>query len=136
MVTSRVGMVGLGQADVALADPADDVRGMSVLDFEGHRVGEVEEIVVDEEERRARLLVVVSGGLLGFGETKSLVPVEVIEHVGDHVRLGQTAQEVRDAGEYDPELVDAPDYQTVYSVYGIMPFWYGGYVRPYFHRQR
>lgn len=120
---------------LVLAVPADDVRGLPVLDSDGHRVGDVDEIVVDEEDRRARLLVVASGGLLGFGETRSMVPVELVEHVGDNIRLSHTAQDVPDGAQYDPDLVDAPDYDELYNVYGIVPFWYGGHARPHFHHR-
>jgi sporulation protein YlmC with PRC-barrel domain len=133
MDAGHVGMVALGEADLVLADPADDVRGLTVMDGTGHRVGEVDEIVVDEQERRARLLVVASGGVLGFGARRSLVPVETVAHVdADFVLLQGTEEERKDAP-YDPALIDPPDYAGVYSLYGLTPFWHAGYRRPYFH---
>jgi sporulation protein YlmC with PRC-barrel domain len=136
MSTGQIGMVALGDSDLVLANPDDDVRGLRVLDPSGHRVGEVDEIVVDEEERRARLLVVVSGGILGFGEDRRLVPVEAVTHVGDDVRLSSTDSDVRDGAEYEPALADAPDYAEVYRHYGYAPFWEVGYTGPFFHDRR
>ncbi len=132
MTAGQIGMVALGDSDLVLANEEDDVRGMSVLDPNGHRVGEVGEIVVDEEERRARILVVTSGGIMGLGEDKRLVPVEAVAHVSEDVHLHQTDDVVRDGGEYDPVLKDAPDYAQVYARYGYAPFWYVGYTVPYF----
>lgn len=136
MTTQQIGMVTLGNSDLVLANKDDDVRGMSVLDPNGHRIGEVDEIVVDEGERRARLLVVASGGILGFAEDKRLVPIEAIARVGDDIRLNYTHADVRDGAQYDPELKDAPDFAEVYSYYGYLPFWQIGYTSHYFHDRR
>jgi sporulation protein YlmC with PRC-barrel domain len=136
MATGQIGMVALGDSDLVLANEGDDVRGMSVLDPNGHRIGEVAEIVIDEEERRARLLVVTSGGILGLGQDKRLVPVEAVARVGENVRLHYTHDDVQDGVEYDPALTEAPNYAGVYSYYGYTPFWHVGYTRPYFHDRR
>ena len=136
MKSGQIGMVTLGDSDLVLANEDDDVRGLSVLDPNGHRIGDVDEIVVDEEERRARLLVVTSGGILGLGQEKRLVPVEAVGRVGDVVRLNYTHEDVLDGTEYDPALTDAPDYADVYSYYGYTPFWHVGYTKHYFHHRR
>lgn len=132
MTTDQIGMVALGDSDLVLANEDDDVRGMAVLDTNGLRVGEVDEIVVDEEDRRARLLVVTSGGILGLGKEKRLVPVDAIARVSDDVHLHQTHDDVRTGAAYDPELADPPDYAEVYGHFGYSPFWHVGYTVPYF----
>ena len=135
MAAQQIGMVTLGNSDLVLASEDDDLRGMSVLDPNGHRVGKVDEIVVDEKERRARFLVVTSGGILGMGEDRRLVPVEAIARVGDEVNLHHTHQDVRRGAEYDPALADPPDYAGVYDYYGYLPFWDLGYTNSYFHHR-
>ncbi len=132
MTTDQIGMVALGDSDLVLANEEDDVRGMAVLDPNGHRVGDVDEIVIDEEERRARLLVVTSGGILGLGVDKRLVPVEAIARVREQVHLHHTHDDVRAGAEYDPEPADSPDYAQIYGHYGYQPFWHAGYTVPYF----
>jgi sporulation protein YlmC with PRC-barrel domain len=132
MTAGQIGMVALGDSDLVLANEDDDVRGMRVLDPNGLRVGEVDEIVVDEEECRARFLVVTSGGIMGLGEDKRLVPVEAVEGVSEEVHLHQSHDNVRQGAEYDPVLADPPDYSEVYAHYGYTPFWYPGYTAPYF----
>jgi sporulation protein YlmC with PRC-barrel domain len=136
MTTGQIGMVTLGDSDLELANEDDDVRGLRVLDPNGHRIGKVDEIVVDEEERRARLLVVTSGGILGLGEDKRLVPVEAVARVSDDVRLNHTYVHVRKSTEYDPALTDTPAYADVYGYYGYTAFWHVGYTKPYFHDRR
>jgi sporulation protein YlmC with PRC-barrel domain len=133
MTASQFGLVPLGDSNLVLANGEDDVRGMPVLDPDGHRIGEVHEIVVDEEERRARLLVVASGGVLGLGKHKRLVPVDAVARVDDAVHLHHSPDKVQQGAEYDPALADAPDYFEVYAHYGYTPFWHGAYPRPYFH---
>jgi sporulation protein YlmC with PRC-barrel domain len=131
----HIGMIALGRSGLELAYPDDDVRGLGVLDPHGHRVGEVDEIVVDEDERRARLLVVKSGGILGLGEERRLVPVEAVTAVDEVVRVESTDDHVRSSGAYDPALSDRPDYSEVYGYYGFTPFWHAAYIPPYFHRR-
>lgn len=129
MSDTQVGMAPLGNSDLVLADEQDDVRGMKVLDPNGYRVGEVDDLIVDEEERRARLLVVADGGFLGIDVHKRMVPVEAVAGVGEEVRLNDGP---RSTPEYDPALVDQLDYSAVYGAYGIMPFWHVGYTQPPF----
>lgn len=133
MATQQNCMVALGDSDLVLVNKEDDVRGMSVLDPNGRRVGQVDEIVVDEEARRARLLVVTSGGILGMGEDRRLVPVEAIARVSDDVHLHHTHDDVKHGAQYDPTLADQPDYAGAYDYYGYIPFWQVGYTTPYFH---
>ena len=57
MTTLPFRLLPLEEGQVGLAAATDDVRGLVVLDANGHRVGEVEDLIVDEAERRARLLV-------------------------------------------------------------------------------
>ena len=129
-------LVPLGDGGLMLADEHDDVRGMPVMDVRDHRVGEVEEILVDPQERRARLLVVASGGVLGLGERHRLVPVDAVSRVRAHVRLERSDLHVDSGFEYDPALPGPVDYRPVYSYFGYTPFWEDGYREPYFLDRR
>ena len=129
-------LVPLGNGDLMLADEHDDVRGMPVKDVRDHRVGEVEEILIDPHERRARLLVVASGGILGLGENHRLVPVDAVSHVRDDVRLERSDLHVDSGFDYDPAPRDQVDYRPVYSYFGYTPFWEDGYRAPYFLDRR
>lgn len=145
--THEIGLVYLAASDLELAHGADDVRGLPVVTHFGHRLGEVEDLIIDPVERRARLLSVVSGGILGLGVTERLVPVEAVVRVDDrvHVDGGQPAtdEDGRHKDDppgpaeerYQPELVDSPPFAEIYERYGVMPFWTAGYVAPYFLRR-
>jgi sporulation protein YlmC with PRC-barrel domain len=123
VAAENVGMVALDHSGLMLAHDDDDVRGMAVLDPTGLRVGEVDEIIIDEAERRARLLVVTSGGILGLGQDRRLVPVDAVARVTDEVLLRDTHDVVWSGSAYDPELTARPDYAEVYGHYGYPPFW-------------
>lgn len=136
MVTNDVGLVTLEDSGLTLADPDDDVRGLTVVDADGESIGEVRDLVVDEQERRARFLVVTSGGFLGLGETKRLVPVDAVTAVEDEVHVEPSRERVHGTREFDPELEPRPDLESVYGQYGYAPFWAPGYVGPMYVRRR
>lgn len=135
MTTLPFHLLPLDEGRVSLADHSDDVRGLVVLDANGHRVGEVEDLMVDQAERRARLLVVASGGVLGLGAHRHLIPVEAVARVSDHVRL-HLAEEAVPKNEDADSALDHGDYAAIYSRYGCTPFWDATYTSPYFHDRR
>lgn len=122
MTTPPIRLLSLDAGAIALADDIGDVRGLVVLDANGHRIGEVDDMLVDEAQQRVRMLVVASGGVLGLGAHRHLVPVEAIARVSDHVRLQLSADMVPKTHSVD-DLTDPADYAAVYSQYGCTPFW-------------
>jgi sporulation protein YlmC with PRC-barrel domain len=132
MTTLPFRLLPLQEGQVDLAAAADDVRGLVVLDANGHRVGEVDDLIVDEAERRARLLVVASGGILGLGAQRHLVPVEAVAHVSDHVRLQHSGQAVPRTEDADSSI-ERGDYAAIYASYGCTPFWEATNSNSYFH---
>ncbi|WP_306362630.1 PRC-barrel domain-containing protein [Nocardia sp. CC227C] len=124
-------LIDLDDTDLTLRDPAYDIGNRTVFDSEGTEIGEVDGLVIDESERRVRFIRIGSGGVLGIGQTKRLVPVEVIVGIeGKSVHIDRTKQHVTDSQPYDPPLVDAPTfYETLYGQYGYPPFWGAGISR-------
>ena len=135
MTALPIHLLVLGEGRISLAHDSDDVRGRVVLDANGHRVGEVDDLIVDQAERRARLLVVVSGGVLGLGAHRHLVPVEAVAHVSDHVRLHRSEEALPKNKDADSAL-ERDDYASIYGRYGCIPFWDATYTSPYFHDRR
>lgn len=93
-------MAGLGVDDLTCAQVADDLRGMTVVDPNLHRVGEVDGVVVDQEERRPTLLVVASGGLLGLPRVRRLIPVGAVARVDDRVHVVVSHEQVHRFAEH------------------------------------
>jgi sporulation protein YlmC with PRC-barrel domain len=120
----------LGDTAQTVADRDADVRGRAVVDRDGHEVGRVDDLLIDDQAKRVRFLRVAEGGFLGFGATHYLVPVEAVVAVHpDTVRIDQQRSGMRDVPVYDPELATLPAYYgNVYGWWGVPPYW-GAYPR-------
>jgi sporulation protein YlmC with PRC-barrel domain len=115
----------LKDSSLQLADGEVDIRGASVYDSNGVKVGDVEALFVDEQAREVRFVLVSGGGILGIGDEERLVPVDAIDRTQDgDVFLRESRQRVADAPKYDPSLVDDPGYwEGMYGWYGYAPYW-------------
>lgn len=110
----------LGDRGETIDEPANDVRGREAKDKDGNAIGNVVDLIVDDQERKVRFLLVEHGGLLGFGQTKTLIPVDAITKITeDDVLLNQSREHVAAGPGYDPALIDNRSYQSsVYDYYG------------------
>jgi sporulation protein YlmC with PRC-barrel domain len=132
-----VTLTKLGDTGRTVADPAQDVRGLTVVDSSGDAVGTVEDLLVDEGTGHVHFLRVEHGGLLGFGATPSLIPAGAVTRIDQEaVHIDRSRDRVADAPAYDPEISDRRDYGALYGYYGFTPFWLGDYVPPEAFRQR
>jgi sporulation protein YlmC with PRC-barrel domain len=115
----------LGDTDRTVADPDIDVRGRTVVDRDGHHLGRVDDLLIDDQEERVIFLRVAEGGFLGFGASHYLVPVEAVVAVHpDHVMIDQQHGTMGDVPGYDPELAPMPAYYgNVYGWWGVPPYW-------------
>jgi hypothetical protein len=96
----------LRDTDQTVSSSDEDIRGRMARDKDGHDLGTIEGLLIDEAERKVRFMEVASGGFLGLGESKSLIPVEAITRMTpDGVYIGHTREHVAGAPRYDPELV-------------------------------
>jgi CBS domain-containing protein len=124
-------LVRLSDSNLTLADHAEDIRALKVLDISGEELGTVNDLFIDEQERKVRFLEVSSGGFLGLGATKFLLPVESITRIGaDEVHINQSRERVAGAPRYDPTLVEERYVSDVYSHYGYPPYWGPDYHYP------
>jgi sporulation protein YlmC with PRC-barrel domain len=138
-------LVRLSDTELTIANPAEDIRDRTVVDRDGEDIGEVEDLLIDAHEKRVRLLEVASGGFLGLGKTKFLLPVEAITRISDDtVYVNQTRQYIAGAPHYDPDLIhqeagetgekgyysERGYYSDVYQYYGYPPYWDPGAVYP------
>jgi sporulation protein YlmC with PRC-barrel domain len=129
-------LVRLSDTELTVADAAEDIRDRQVVDRDGAEIGEVDDLLIDEPEKHVRFLEVASGGFLGLGKTRFLIPVEAITRISDStVYINQTRQHIAGAPPYDPDLIhkDAGEggyYGDVYRHYGYPPYWGPGYIYP------
>lgn len=122
----------LGDRGQTVDGSNDDVRGREVKDKDGEGIGKVADLLVDDREEKVRFLLVEHGGFLGFGDTKTLIPVDAVTKITEtEVFIDQSRDRIASAPGYDPNLVDdRPYHASIYNHYGYTPFWGGGYMYP------
>ena len=127
-------IVKLSDTDFRLADPAQDIRGRKVIDCDGKDAGHIDELLIDDVEKKVRFARVASGGVLGIGAQRFLIPVELITRVtADTVYIARSCEHLADAPVYDPQVtLDDQRLSTIYGYYGLAPFWAPGYAYPAF----
>lgn len=118
----------LGDRGQTVDGSANDVRGRQVKDNNGDGIGKVADLLVDDQEHKVRFLLVEHGGFLGFGETRSLIPVDAVAKVTEHeVFVDQSRERVAAAPGYAPDLVDDRAHQaSIYNHYGYTASWVPG----------
>jgi sporulation protein YlmC with PRC-barrel domain len=133
-VTNNRRIVSMNDTDLTPADPAEDVRGRTVVDVNGDDIGDIEDLMLDQDESKVRFLQVGAGGFLGIGERKFLIPVDAITSIDeDHVYIDRSRESIIAGPDYDPTLVrdDTNDiWANTYTYYGFAPYWAPGYVYP------
>lgn len=125
-------LVRISDSDLTVPDQ-QEIRGRHVIDPDGQPLGTVNDLLIDEEKKQVRFLEVRSGGFLGIGQDRVLVPVEAVTHIGEDVHVNTTRSRVEGSPGYDPDLATAGPlsyYGNVYGYYGITPYWGQGVVHP------
>ena len=102
----------------AIAD-VEDLRWKNLVGSDGEKIGQIENIEVDEQSDRVEFLEVRHGGFLGFHAERFLVPVTAITQVDDkNVCIDRTLEQLNGVPPYEFERVDDPDYYL-----GIRSWW-------------
>ncbi|HET8678859.1 MAG TPA: PRC-barrel domain-containing protein [bacterium] len=130
--TTKKALYRLGDMNLVVADRSQDIRGRKVVDRAGEEMGTVEDLLVDDREQKVRFMEVGTGGFLGLGETKFLMPIDAITRIEtDTITVDQTRERVAGAPRYAPELIsDQRHWEELYGYYGYAPFWGPDYVYP------
>lgn len=114
----------LGDTDRTVADPATDVRGRTVVDRDGRRIGRIDDLLIDDQAHHVLFLRVAEGGFLGLGATHYLVPVQAVVAVHpDRVQIDRWRGGMGNVPLYDPDLAPLPAYYgNVYGWWGFPPY--------------
>ena len=105
-----IGLVRMGDSDFVPANTGDDLRGKDVYNAEGKRLGSVEDLFIERKEREVRFLEVGSGGILGIGKKRFLLPVEVVVKVAEGwvaIEPGRK-EKVKGPAPFDTRVVPPP----------------------------
>jgi sporulation protein YlmC with PRC-barrel domain len=101
----------LGDGDLTIADPDEDIRGRTVRDRDGTEIGKVDDLLIDAGVQKVRFIRVESGGFFGVGETKVFIPIDAITMITDvDVWINQSDEHVSREPQYDPHIVTEQKY--------------------------
>ncbi len=101
---------------VAEGDP--DIRGWEVVDTEEHKVGQIEDLIIDRRTGEASFAQIGYGGNLGIGEKHTLIPI-------DELRLDPGAKRVISRYPLD-SMRSAPEFREDTRDFGSFSgFWAG-----------
>ena len=117
-------LLRLSDSTLTLERPEDDLRDRKVFDSDEEEIGRIGDLFIDQGENKVRFLMVKSGGFLGIGAEEILIPVDAISRIDEKgVHIAHGREHIAGAPQYDPELVTADYYQSLYGYYGYGPFW-------------
>jgi len=109
-------------------EKASKVIGMSVVNKEDKKCGEVNNLIVDLPMNRIVHVVISSGGFLGVGDALNAVPPSALRYnaSGDSLVLNLSKEELTRAPSFKssewPEFRDPTYSAKVYRSYGVDPY--------------
>lgn len=122
-------MDNLAREETGTLIGADKVKGTSVYNSKGEKLGAVDEIMLDKQSGNVAYAVMSFGGFLGMGEKHHPLPWDVLNYSekedGYIVNLSKEQLEAAPAFERGEtnRLYDRKYGESVYSYYGVAPYW-------------
>lgn len=105
---------------------ADDLKNFTVQDTQGEKIGKVSQVLVDLDSGRIGYAVVSSGGFLGMGGQKYIVPFNALKSAekGQTLTLDVQKDKLQQAPKGDMEQVMTRDSgREIHQFYGVSPYW-------------
>jgi len=106
---------------------ASEVIGMAVENYQGEKLGNVEDVAVDVESGRIVQVILSTGGFLGIGESQSAVPPGALHHdvAKKILHLDADKTKLSGAPKFETakwaEYCDSNHLSEVYGYYGQEP---------------
>ncbi len=103
---------------------ASDIIGMTVKNYQGDKLGKVEDLAVDVESGRVVQVLLSIGGFIGIGDTLTAVPPGALHHdVAQKVlHLDADREKLKNAPKFEmskwAECCDSEHLSAVYNQYG------------------
>ena len=101
------------------------IIGKSVQTMRGKKIGEIEDLAIDELDGQIRYAVLSFGGIFGMGEKYFAIPWEALSLSDnkEHFALAVTEKELEKAPGFDknnwPDFADPVYYATIYDFYQV-----------------
>ncbi len=104
---------------------ADELEGMAIQNTQGEKLGKLAQVLVDLQAGKIGYAVVSSGGVLGMGESKYIVPFKAIK-VGpqNNLILDIPADRLKEAPQGNVEqALNREQGREIHQFYGVSPYW-------------
>jgi sporulation protein YlmC with PRC-barrel domain len=108
---------------------ASTITGDAVVNADGDKLGQVEELMIDLENGRIAYAVLSFGGFLGIGDKLFAIPFEALQLDTENHRfvLDVPREKLEQAPGFDkdrwPDFADPRFGQQVYGYYDIATYW-------------
>lgn len=98
-------------------DSIDTIRGATVYDNDGDKIGKVGEVYLDDSTGQPAWMTVTTGL---FGTAQSFVPLQEASLSGEDVRVPYTKATIKDAPRVDADgHLDVAEEDALYDYYGV-----------------
>ena len=110
------------------ADKASDLIGMEIKNYQGEKLGKVNDLAVDVESGRLVQVIVSTGGVLGVGDTLYAVPPGALHHdmANKVIHLDTTKEKLATSPKFEmskwAECCDSNHVTQVYGYYDQEPY--------------
>ena len=118
----------------------DNLIGTEIQNQQGEKIGEIDKILVDVESGRVGFVTMTSGGILGVGEDKYIVPFNALQQKalqGMEAQVSERQQrqviftldrqqnQLKEVPEGDIEeaLTQEGQSRGIHEYYGVSPYW-------------
>jgi sporulation protein YlmC with PRC-barrel domain len=119
---------------------SDNLIGTEIQNAQGEKIGEIESVLVDVENGQVGFVTMTSGGVLGVGEEKYIVPFNALQKKmpqGEQALAGErqerqvvfTLNKQKDQlkkvpeGDIEEALTQEGQSRGIHEHYGVSPYW-------------
>lgn len=109
------------------AAKASDIIGMTVKNYQGEKLGKIEDLAMDVESGRIVQVIISTGGFIGLGDRLTAVPPGALHHdvTNKVLHLDANKEKLKSAPEFVTakwsECSDTEHLSAVYTYYGQEP---------------
>ncbi len=105
-------LVKMSDSGFGVKSRESDIRRLGVFNQNGDQIGSIEDLYVDTQEREVRYLEVGSGGFMGLGEKRFLIPVEAVTNFREGgVTVGGSREKISESPPLDTKIVPLYAYE-------------------------
>lgn len=99
--------------------------GLDLLDVDGVRIGEIDDVLVDSANNQLlRYLIVAHGGVLGIARRRTAVPASIAQRIDGAVQLGVGQPRLAEAPTFDPSTpFSRKDELAINDYFGVKSYW-------------